>query len=127
MKEYLNKVQEFNTIFEVNTSPTSKEDYIKGYELRHSLTIEENEEYLEACDDDNKVEIADALGDELYILCGKILYHGLQDKIQDVFNEIHRSNMSKLDENGDPIFRNDGKVLKGKGYFKPNLKPIIES
>jgi predicted HAD superfamily Cof-like phosphohydrolase len=67
-----------------------------------------------------------ALGDQLYILCGTILKHGLQHKIDDVFNEIQRSNMSKLDLNGQPIFREDGKVLKGQNYFKPNLKKILD-
>ena len=73
---------------------------------------EENEEYLEAAQKGDLVEVADALGDMLYILCGTILKHGLQDKIEEVFQEIQRSNMSKLDENGKPIYREDGKVLK---------------
>ena len=63
----------------------------------------------------------------LYILCGTIIEHGLQDKIDDVFNEIQRSNMSKLDEDGQPIFREDGKVLKGPNYFKPNISKILNS
>ena len=87
---------------------------------------EENEEYLEACKENDLVEIADALGDELYILCGTILKHGLQYKIDEVFNEIQRSNMSKLDENGNPIFREDGKILKSDSYFKPNIKDILD-
>ena len=73
------------------------------------------------------VEIADALGDMLYILCGTILKHGLQDKIADVFVEIQRSNMSKLDKNGKPIYREDGKVMKSELYFKPDIKSILES
>jgi predicted HAD superfamily Cof-like phosphohydrolase len=62
----------------------------------------------------------------LYILCGTLLKHGLQDKIEEVFCEIQRSNMSKLDENGMPIYREDGKVLKSNRYFRPNIKEIIE-
>jgi len=62
----------------------------------------------------------------MYILCGTILSHGLQDVIEDVFEEIQRSNMSKLDENGEPIYREDGKVLKGKNYFRPNIKNVLE-
>jgi hypothetical protein len=54
------------------------------------------------------------------------LKHGLQDKIAEVFQEIQRSNMSKLDENGQPIYREDGKVMKSALYFKPNIKEIIE-
>ena len=87
---------------------------------------EENEEYLEAAKNNDIVEIADALGDQLYILCGTILRHGLQHKIEEVFNEIQRSNMSKLDEFGKPIYREDGKVLKSSLYFIPDIKKIIE-
>ena len=82
---------------------------------------EENKEYLEAAKNDDLVEVADALGDMLYILCGTIIEHGLQDKIGKVFNEIQRSNMSKLGANGEPIYREDGKVMKGPNYFKPNI------
>ena len=71
------------------------------------------------------VEIADALGDMLYILCGTILEHGLQHKIEEVFDEIQRSNMSKLGEDGQPIYREDGKVMKGPNYFKPNFEEIL--
>ena len=87
---------------------------------------EENEEYLEAAKNGDIVEVADALGDQLYILCGTILKHGLQHKIVDVFNEIQRSNMSKLDENGNPIYREDGKVMKSSLYFKPDIASVLE-
>ncbi len=94
--------------------------------LRYSLMREENEEYLEAANAGDLVEVADALGDMLYILCGTIIEHGMQHKIEEVFNEIQRSNMSKLGEDGKPIYREDGKVLKGPNYFKPNIKAILE-
>ena len=81
---------------------------------------------MEAVKNNDLVEIADALGDQLYILCGTILKHGLQDKIAAVFKEIQRSNMSKLDADGKPIYRADGKVMKSDLYFKPNIKTIIE-
>jgi len=61
----------------------------------------------------------------LYILCGTILKHGMQDKIIEVFEEIQRSNMSKLDANGNPIYREDGKVLKSELYFKPDIQKIL--
>ena len=86
---------------------------------------EENEEYLEAAQNGDLIEIADACGDMLYILCGTLLKHGLQHKIEEVFSEIQRSNMSKLDENGQPIYREDGKVLKSTKYFKPNIAEIL--
>ena len=94
--------------------------------LRHNLMKEENEEYLEAARNKDLVEVADALGDMLYILCGTILSHGNQHKITEVFNEIQRSNMSKLGADGKPIYREDGKVLKGPNYFKPNIESIFE-
>ena len=93
--------------------------------LRHRLMAEENDEYLQACEDNSLVDIADALGDKLYILCGTILKHGMQHIITDVFDEIQASNMSKLGEDGKPILREDGKILKGEQYFKPNLEPIV--
>ena len=93
--------------------------------LRFELMKEENEEYLQAVKDNDLVEIGDALGDMLYILCGTIIAHGFQDKIEAIFDEIQRSNMSKLGADGKPIYREDGKVLKGPGYFKPDLKKIL--
>ncbi|TMU57256.1 nucleoside triphosphate pyrophosphohydrolase family protein [Flagellimonas algicola] len=95
--------------------------------LRFNLMDEENKEYLEAANDGDLVEVADALGDMLYILCGTILEHGMQHKIEEVFNEIQRSNMSKLGEDGNPIYREDGKVLKGPNYFKPNIEGILNN
>ena len=87
---------------------------------------EENKEYLEAANNNDMVEVADALGDMLYILCGTILEHGMQYKIEEVFNEIQRSNMSKLGADGKPVYREDGKILKGPNYFKPSIASILE-
>jgi predicted HAD superfamily Cof-like phosphohydrolase len=121
-------VKEFHEAFGIqnNESPTANltlDDCL----LRYELIREENEEYLEACKNGDIVEIADALGDQLYILCGTILRHGLQHKIEEIFDEIQRSNMSKLGADGKPIYREDGKVLKGPNYFKPNIKDILEN
>ena len=125
MKEFIKKVEEFHNAFGIEnaTSPTNVE--VETYELRTELIMEETREYLEACQEGNLTEIADALGDQLYIIFGSILKHGLQDKIEEVFNEIHRSNMSKLGEDGKPIYRKDGKVLKGPGYTAPDIDSII--
>ena len=127
MKKIIKHVEDFHDAFGIanNYSPTtilSEEEIM----LRYNLMKEENEEYLEAAKNKDIVEIADALGDQLYILCGTILKHGLQDKIEEVFEEIQRSNMSKLDENGIPIFREDGKILKSDRYFKPDIKTILD-
>jgi predicted HAD superfamily Cof-like phosphohydrolase len=93
--------------------------------LRFNLMDEENKEYLEAANNSDMIEVADALGDMLYILCGTIIEHGMQDLIEDVFEEIQKSNMSKLGVDGNPIYREDGKVLKGPNYFKPNFKKFF--
>ena len=93
--------------------------------LRYKLIREENEEYLDAALRGDLVEVADALGDILYILCGTLLKHGLEHKIDEVFREIQRSNMSKLDANGKPIYRDDGKVLKSELYFRPDIAAIL--
>ena len=118
-------VAEFHTAFNMPDPQDYKQLTQEQYELRHRLLEEENNEYLEACGHDDLVGIADALGDQLYIIYGTILKHGLQDRIEEVFTEIHRSNMSKLDENGKPILREDGKILKGKNYFKPNIGKVL--
>ena len=127
IKETIQAVEKFHNAFgiENNYQPTTNLSEAEC-NLRHRLMSEENEEYLEAAKNGDLVEIADALGDQLYILCGTILKHGLQNKIVDVFKEIQRSNMSKLDENGKPIYREDGKVMKSELYFKPDIKSILE-
>lgn len=119
-------VEEFHDVFEIGNANEIKLIEERDYTLRYNLLKEENEEYLEACKKGDIVEIADALGDQLYILFGTILKHGLQHKIEEVYDEIHRSNMSKLDENGRPIFREDGKIMKSTQYFKPEIHKIIE-
>ena len=127
MKKQLDHVEKFHDTFgipnEYAPKATISNDLI---DLRFKLMAEENEEYLEAAKNGDLVEVADALGDMMYILCGTILSHGMQHKIEEVFEEIQRSNMSKLGEDGKPIYRADGKVLKGPNYFKPNIAKIIE-
>ena len=97
----------------------------KIIELRYNLMKEENEEYIEAAENNDIIEVADALGDMLYILCGTIIEHGMSDIIEDVFDEIQKSNMSKLGADGKPIYREDGKVMKGPNYFKPNFSKFF--
>lgn len=126
LKEKIKAVAEFHEVFKIGNANEIKLIDEKDYTLRYNLIKEENEEYLEACKNGDLVEIADALGDQLYILFGTILKHGLQHKIEEVYDEIHRSNMSKLDDNGEPIFREDGKILKSTNYFKPNIKAILD-
>lgn len=128
LQETIAAVETFHKAFRIenNYEPTASLTESE-YNLRFNLMKEENEEYLEAAKNGDIVEIADALGDQLYILCGTILRHGLQHKIEEVFQEIQRSNMSKLDENGNPIYREDGKVMKSELYFKPNIRGVLEA
>jgi len=126
MKDKIAAVHAFHTAFKLNIQDKPTVDIAEDRkQLRFELMKEENEEYLEAAKNNDLVEVADALGDMLYILCGTIIEHGMQDKIEEVFLEIQRSNMSKLGEDGKPIYREDGKVLKGPNYFKPNISEIL--
>lgn len=126
LSEVIDCVSEFHDAFKINNekAPIGKVDD-KALLLRYKLMREENEEYLEAAQNGDLIEVADALGDMLYILCGTILTHGMQHKIVEVFQEIQRSNMSKLDADGNPIYREDGKVMKSDQYFKPNISEIL--
>ena len=137
MQDLILKVKDFQQTFDqvVNRKPTLVD--LELANLRFELMKEENEEYMQAVIDKDVVEVADALGDQLYILIETILSHGMQEVIVDVFNEIHRSNMSKLDENGNPIIngqngvlditRELGKVLKSPRYSKPNFDKILKN
>ena len=127
IKDEINAVEAFHAAFGLGiaTQPTAtlaKETI----DLRFNLMKEENEEYLEAANNNDLVEVADALGDMLYILCGTILTHGMQHIIEDVFTEIQDSNMSKLGVDGKPIYREDGKVMKGPNYRRPDLKQFLD-
>ncbi len=123
--EKIKSVEEFHDTFKIGNASEIKLIEERDYTLRYNLIKEENDEYLDACQKGDIIEVADALGDQLYILFGTILKHGLQHKIEEVYDEIHRSNMSKLDEKGEPIYREDGKILKSKLYFRPDIKKVL--
>ena len=128
LAETIDMVKEFHEAFKIgNEEKPMAEIGEKDYLLRYKLMREENEEYLEAAENGDLIEIADACGDMLYILCGTLLKHGLQYKIEEVFKEIQSSNMSKLDVNGEPIYREDGKVMKSDLYFKPDITAILNN
>ena len=128
MRKQIKHVKKFHESFGIDNQLSPKANISeKTYKLRYKLMQEENNEYLDACKNGNLNEIADALGDMMYILCGTILSHGLQDKIELIFEEIQKSNMSKLDKNGNPIYRQDGKILKSENYFKPNISKILDA
>ena len=128
LQETISAVETFHDAFGISNNYAPTTDLSEAdIELRHRLMQEENDEYMEAAKNGDLVEVADALGDQLYILCGTILKHGLQHKIEEVFQEIQRSNMSKLDEDGKPIYREDGKVMKSELYFKPDIATILNA
>ena len=128
MKDKILAVKEFHKAFKLDYLDKPKADLgMDKNKLRFNLMKEENEEYFEAANNNDIVEVADALGDMLYILCGTIIEHGMEHKIDEIFREIQNSNMSKLGADGSPIYREDGKVLKGPNYFKPDIEGILNS
>ena len=121
----------FNSVY--NTEPTLLKE--EDWKLRYKLSLEELDEYKEACEQGDIVEIFDAILDRLFLAFGDAVCHGLQDKLIEGFEEVVRSNMSKLDNNGKPIINGEdnvwdesrpkGKILKSKNFFEPNLKQFL--
>ena len=120
-----NKVKTFMNTYGQDVKEKAEFPENKIVQLRIDLIEEELNELKEAIKNKDIVEVADALGDMLYILCGTIIEHGMQDKIEEIFDEIQKSNLSKLGDDGKPIYRNDGKVMKGPNYFKPKISEIL--
>lgn len=127
IQKQLRCVEQFHRAFNLGLQTTPTADIgLEKARLRHELMREENQEYLDAVEAGDVVEVADALGDQLYVLCGTMIEHGMQGVIEDVFAEIHRSNMTKLGDDGKPVYREDGKVAKGPKYTRPDLKKMVE-
>jgi predicted HAD superfamily Cof-like phosphohydrolase len=125
MKE-LKNVNEFHQAFGVNVLENPQIPQKERCELRQNILQEEVDELKKAWEEGNIVEVADALADIHYVLMGTVLEFGLQDKYEEIFREVHRSNMSKLDMNGKPVYREDGKVIKSELYTKPEIADILE-
>ena len=119
------KVRNFMETFgqDVKTSPEVPD--AETVSLRIELIAEEVEELWNACENKDIVEIADALTDILYVTYGA--GHAFGIDLDKCFDEVQRSNMSKLDEDGNPIYREDGKVMKGPNYSEPDLKSVLLS
>ena len=107
---------------EVKTKPSFSTEKIN--KLRIDLIKEELEELTEAMNNKDLVELADALTDILYVTYGA--GHAFGIDLDKCFDEVQNSNMSKLDENGNPIYNENGKVMKGPNYFKPDLSKFIK-
>ncbi len=117
------KVGNFMKTFgqEVKTKPSFSTDKIN--KLRIDLINEELEELTEAMKNKDLLEVADALTDILYVTYGA--GHAFGIDLDKCFEEVQNSNMSKLDENGKPIYNDSGKVMKGPNYFKPDLSKFV--
>ena len=126
MKDQLDSVRHFHGVFQCHMERTPVAELPSDIsEWRIRMLLEELEEYRAAVRANDIVEVADALTDMLYVLLGTFIAHGLHDIAEELFEEVHRSNMSKLDEQGKPIFRSDGKVMKSDRFSDPDLRPII--
>ena len=118
-----NKVKTFMETFgqEVKIKPSFNTDKVNS--LRYDLIKEELDELKMAIENNDLLEVADALTDILYVTYGA--GHAFGIDLDKCFKEVQNSNMSKLDINGKPIYNEAGKVMKGPNYFKPNLKKFI--
>ena len=114
MKQQIARIREFEEAFKITPS-------LQSAETKHKILLEELNEYLDSAWKEDEVEIADAIGDILYVAFGLVTKHGLDDVIEDIFAEIHASNMSKLNDDGTPIYNEYGKIMKGPNYFKPDI------
>ena len=125
MASNFTRVMDFMNNFgqEVKYNPEFPDEKVQ--KLRISLIEEELEELKEAMGKEDMVGVADALTDILYVTYGAGAAFGID--LDKCFEEVHNSNMSKLDRDGRPIYREDGKILKGPDYFEPNLEKIVKN
>ena len=117
------KVKEFMITFGQEVKNKAEFPNDKIINLRKKLIEEEFQELKDAIKDNDIVEVADALTDILVVTYGAGVAFGID--LDKCFQEVHRSNMSKLSEDGTPIYRDDGKILKGPNYFKPRIAEIL--
>jgi predicted HAD superfamily Cof-like phosphohydrolase len=126
MIDQLNMLREFHHTFRAHAEDEPTTDLMaETIALRVSLIQEELDEYRNAAETRDLVEVADALSDLMYVVLGTYVAHGLHLHAEPLFAEVHRSNMSKLDDAGEPIFREDGKVLKSDRFEQPDLQTIL--
>ena len=122
---HIRQLKEFHTAFNLPQRDIPTIIPPDEFKLRHKILVEEVGELSDAYFVDDIVEVADAITDCLYVLIGTALQFGIADKLEACFDEVHRSNMSKLGNDGYPIMREDGKVMKGENYTRPDLKSIL--
>jgi len=128
MDKQLQQTKEFNKTF---GHITGDEDLSfpseKIQKLQEKLMAEELEEFKQAQKDEDLVGVADSLVDLIYVVLGAAHHYGMNELLEECFDEIHKSNMSKADEDGQAIINDDGKILKGSDYFEPKLEQIISN
>lgn len=127
MKKQINQVKEFHETFGVPVEQVPHIPHRARWALRYHLLREEVDELLDGCEDMDTVAVADAITDILYVTFGAALEFGLGDKLETLFDEVHRSNMSKADADGNPIYNDEGKVLKGPNYSPPDIGKILNN
>jgi predicted HAD superfamily Cof-like phosphohydrolase len=127
MKEQIEQVKDFRKRFEFPIGTPIGEEPTVDQSLCGKLLLEEAKETDEAIRRGDLVEIADGVMDVLYVAFGTALTYGFHDKVKELFDAVHDSNMSKLGEDGKPVKREDGKTLKGPNYHKPteDIKRIL--
>lgn len=123
MNRNINQVTEFHQVYGLPVLESPTLIPTERFRLRLELIEEELDEFVEAAVAEDIVGVADALGDLLYVVIGAALEYGIP--LNEVVDEIHRSNLSKLDENGKPIYREDGKVMKGPNFSPPNIGKVL--
>ena len=123
MNKQVEQVKEFRLRFNLPIGSESKQGmrYV-NHELHNRLIAEELQEMI---DSDNLTDRCDAIIDQMYLLIGYAIDLGVADRLEKMFDEVHESNMSKLGPDGNPMYREDGKVMKGPNYFRPNLSKIL--
>lgn len=126
LRKLLEQVAEFQVATDqpVNFEPTLS--LPECFVLRYNLMKEENEEYLEASEAKNKVEVLDSLIDQLYVLFGTINEHGMQGIIETAFERVHLNNMTKVGSDGKVLRNAHGKILKPEGFVGVDLTDLLE-
>ena len=121
MKKQVTQLKEFHKAFGLPLRNTPTIMPLNEFTLRYRILTEEINELLSGYNNNDLIEVTDAIIDSMYVLIGTAVQFGIADRLEQCFDEVHKSNMSKLDENGNPIMRSDGKVMKSSLYFPPDI------
>jgi len=125
MNKHFKMVREFHETFKQTQADEPTLIDKKEATLRYTLGTEEVDEYIEAIAQDDLIEVLDSLADQMYILIGTIHKHGLHNVFDKAFELVHQNNMRKLGPDGNPILREDGKIMKPENFEKVKLKTVL--